>query len=88
METATVENDKSAAFTLAHLSARVTEGKVLAEDLVEIGKRKAQRVIRKGREAGGPTRRKVPTGANQRGLLVLLIIFETRVADSLECLVA
>jgi ElaB/YqjD/DUF883 family membrane-anchored ribosome-binding protein len=52
METATVENEKSTAFTLAHLSARATEAKVLAEDLVEIGKRKALRGIRKGREAG------------------------------------
>jgi ElaB/YqjD/DUF883 family membrane-anchored ribosome-binding protein len=51
META-VENDKSTAFTLAHLSARAAEGKMLAEDLVEIGKRKTQRAIRKGREAG------------------------------------
>jgi ElaB/YqjD/DUF883 family membrane-anchored ribosome-binding protein len=37
---------------LAHLAAKAAEGKILAEDLVEIGKRKAQRVIRKGYEAG------------------------------------
>ena len=49
METTTVGNDKSTAFTLAHLTA---EGKVLAEDLLETGKRKAQRAIRKGYDTG------------------------------------
>ncbi|HLN97185.1 MAG TPA: hypothetical protein VK208_01760 [Pyrinomonadaceae bacterium] len=52
MDTTTVENDRSTAFTLAHLAARAAEGKELAEDLVEMGKRKAQRAIRKGRETG------------------------------------
>lgn len=37
---------------LAHLTVKAAEGKMLAEDLVEIGKRKAQRMVRKGYEAG------------------------------------
>ena len=49
METATVGNDQSTAFTLAHLTA---EGKVVAEDLLQTGKRKTQRAIRKGYEFG------------------------------------
>jgi ElaB/YqjD/DUF883 family membrane-anchored ribosome-binding protein len=49
METVTVGNEKGAAFTLAHLAQ---EGKVLAEDLLETGKRKTQRAIRKGYETG------------------------------------
>ena len=53
METATVvENGRGTGFTLAHLAAKATEGKILAEDLLETGKRKAHRVIKKGREAG------------------------------------
>ena len=52
MQTETVENHKGTAFKLAHLTAKAAEGKMLAEDLVEIGKRKAQRAIRKGYEAG------------------------------------
>ena len=52
METATVGNNTGTAFKLAHLSAKAAEGKMLAEDLVEIGKRKAQRAIRRGREVG------------------------------------
>ena len=52
METATVTNGKSTGFKLAHLTAKAAEGKILAEDLVEIGKRKAQRMIRHGYEAG------------------------------------
>ena len=52
MRTATIANGKGAAFKLAHLSAKAAEGKMLAEDLVEIGKRKAQRVVRKGFETG------------------------------------
>lgn len=52
METATVSNGKSAGLKLAHLAAKAAEGKVLAEDLVEIGKRKAQRMIRRGYEVG------------------------------------
>lgn len=49
METAT-KNDGGAALKLAHLAAKATEGKELAEDLVEIGKRKAQRIYRRGYE--------------------------------------
>ena len=52
METATVENGTSTGSKFAHLAARAAEGKMLAEDLAEIGKRKAQRVIRRGVEAG------------------------------------
>ena len=52
MQTTTVQNGKAAAFTLAQLTAKAAEGKILAEDLVEIGKRKAQRIVRKGYETG------------------------------------
>ena len=52
MPTTIVENGKSAALRLAHLTAKAVEGKMLAEDLVEIGKRKAQRMVRKGYEVG------------------------------------
>lgn len=48
MQTTTVQNGKSTGFKLAHLTAKAAEGKILAEDLVEIGKRKAQRMIRRG----------------------------------------
>jgi ElaB/YqjD/DUF883 family membrane-anchored ribosome-binding protein len=52
MQSTTLENGRAAAVKLAHLTAKATEGKMLAEDLVEIGKRKAQRLVRKGYEAG------------------------------------
>jgi ElaB/YqjD/DUF883 family membrane-anchored ribosome-binding protein len=52
VETATVENGKSTAVKLGHLAAKVSEGKMLAEDVVEIGKRKAQRMIRRGYATG------------------------------------
>ena len=52
MRTATVENGKHTGVKLAHIAAKAAEGKILAEDLVEIGKRKAQRMIRKGYQAG------------------------------------
>jgi ElaB/YqjD/DUF883 family membrane-anchored ribosome-binding protein len=52
MQTATVENGKGTAAKLAHLTVKAAEGKMLAEDLVEIGKREAQRMVRKGYEAG------------------------------------
>lgn len=52
METATLENGKGAVSKLAHLTAKAAQGKMLAEDLVEIGKRKAQRMARKGYELG------------------------------------
>ena len=51
METATLENGKNTESKFAHLAAKATEGKMLAEDFAEIGKRKAQRMIRRGREA-------------------------------------
>jgi ElaB/YqjD/DUF883 family membrane-anchored ribosome-binding protein len=47
-----VENGLKTAAKLAHLSAKAAEGKMLAEDLVEIGKRKAQRMVRRGYETG------------------------------------
>jgi ElaB/YqjD/DUF883 family membrane-anchored ribosome-binding protein len=50
--TTTVQNGKSTGFKLADLTAKAAEGKMLAEDLVEIGKRKAQRMIRRGYETG------------------------------------
>lgn len=52
MDTATVENGKGTAARLAHLTAKAAEGKMLAEDLVDIGKRKAKRMARKGYELG------------------------------------
>lgn len=48
MQTGTKENAAGPAVKLAHLTAKVAEGKILAEDLVEVGKRKAQRMIRRG----------------------------------------
>ena len=50
MENATVENDKTTPFKLADLAARMAEGKALCEDFTETGKRKAERLIRRGRE--------------------------------------
>lgn len=50
--TTTVENGKTAGVKLAHLAAKAVEGKVIAEDMFEIGKRKAQRLVRRGYEAG------------------------------------
>ena len=52
MRTAVLENGKSAGIKLGHLAAKAAEGKILAEDLVDFSKRKAQRLIRKGYEAG------------------------------------
>lgn len=52
MQTATIENGRSTGLNFAHLAAKAAEGKMLAEDFTEIGKRKAQRMIRRGREAG------------------------------------
>jgi len=52
MRTATVENGRSTGFNFAQVAAKAAEGKMLAEDFAEIGKRKAQRIIRRGREAG------------------------------------
>jgi ElaB/YqjD/DUF883 family membrane-anchored ribosome-binding protein len=50
--TTTVDNGKSTGFKLGHLAAKAAEGKIIAEDLVEIGKRKAQRLVRQGYEVG------------------------------------
>src|SRR5256885_13050497 len=50
--TTTVENGKSTGIKLAHLAAKAAEGKMIAEDLVELGKRKAQRLVRDGYEMG------------------------------------
>lgn len=52
MQTATIEEGKGTAFKLADLPAKVAEGKILAEDLLDTGKRKAQRMLRKGFETG------------------------------------
>ena len=52
MRTATVEDGKSTGIKLAHLAAKAAEGKVIAEDLVDIGKRRAQRLVRQGYELG------------------------------------
>lgn len=52
MRTATVEDGKSTGIKLAQLAAKAAEGKVIAEDLVDVGKRKAQRLVRQGYEIG------------------------------------
>jgi ElaB/YqjD/DUF883 family membrane-anchored ribosome-binding protein len=52
MQTAAVENGKGTLAKLAHLTAKAAGGKMLAEDLVDIGKRKAQRLVRRGYETG------------------------------------
>ena len=52
MRTATVEDGKNTGIKLAHLAAKAAEGKIIAEDLVDIGKRKAQRLARQGYEIG------------------------------------
>ena len=50
--TTAVDNGKSTGIKLGHLAAKAAEGKIIAEDLVQIGKRKAQRMVRRGYEAG------------------------------------
>jgi ElaB/YqjD/DUF883 family membrane-anchored ribosome-binding protein len=52
MRTATVANGKHTGVKLGHLAAKAVEGKILAEDLVGLGKRKAQKMIRRGYDAG------------------------------------
>lgn len=52
MENVATENQESSAFRLAHLAAKTLEGKELAEDLLDIGKRRAQRAIRNGLHTG------------------------------------
>jgi len=49
--TTTVANGKSTGVKLAHLAAKAAEGKILAEDFVDISKRKAQRLMRRGIDA-------------------------------------
>lgn len=50
--TTTVANGKHTGTKLAHLAAKAAEGKIIAEDLMEIGKRKARRMVRHGVETG------------------------------------
>ncbi len=50
--TTTVENGKNTGLKLGQLAAKAAEGKVIAEDMLEIGKRKAQKLVRRGYEAG------------------------------------
>lgn len=52
MRTASVEDGRNTGIKLAHLAAKAAEGKIIAEDLVDIGKRKAQRLVRQGYEIG------------------------------------
>ena len=52
MQAETVENGRSTGFEFANLAARLAEGKTMAEDFAEMGRTKAQRLIRRGREAG------------------------------------
>ncbi len=49
--TTTVANGKSTGIKLTHLAAKAAEGKILAEDLIDIGKRKAELLVRRGKEA-------------------------------------
>jgi ElaB/YqjD/DUF883 family membrane-anchored ribosome-binding protein len=50
MKTATAENGTGTAFKLADLTAKAVEGKMLAEDFMEIGKKKARRIYRRGHD--------------------------------------
>jgi ElaB/YqjD/DUF883 family membrane-anchored ribosome-binding protein len=52
MQDTAVANGKHTGIKLAHLAAKAVEGKERAEDLVEIGKRKAQRLMRRGYATG------------------------------------
>ena len=52
MEATAVANGKHTGFKLAHLAAKAVEGKEFAEDLMEVGKRKAQRLVRRSYAAG------------------------------------
>ena len=52
MQTTTLANGKNTGFNLTNLAAKAAEGKELAEDLVDISKRKAQRIVRRGLDAG------------------------------------
>jgi ElaB/YqjD/DUF883 family membrane-anchored ribosome-binding protein len=48
---ATVAKDRNTGVKLAHLAAKAAEGKILAEDFVDVGTRKAQQLVRRGVEA-------------------------------------
>jgi ElaB/YqjD/DUF883 family membrane-anchored ribosome-binding protein len=48
METKTIENGADAAINLAHLSHEVARAKTLLDDAIDDGKRKAQRVAKRG----------------------------------------
>lgn len=50
--TTNLENGKNTGLKLAHLAAKAAEGKIIAEDMLEIGKRKAERLVRRGYEVG------------------------------------
>jgi len=52
METVASRDHDSAALTFVRLAAKTAGGKGLAEDLLDIGKRKTQRAIRKGLDTG------------------------------------
>lgn len=52
MQTTTVANGKNRGLKFAELATRAAEGKIIAEDLMEIGRRKAQRLVRRGMNAG------------------------------------
>jgi ElaB/YqjD/DUF883 family membrane-anchored ribosome-binding protein len=51
MQNTTTENEKTTNFKFPDLAGKPAEGKMLCEDFTENGKRKAERLIRKGREA-------------------------------------
>ena len=51
MENKTLESAADAALRLAHLKHEVSHAKVLVNDFVEDGKRKAQRIAKRGRVA-------------------------------------
>jgi ElaB/YqjD/DUF883 family membrane-anchored ribosome-binding protein len=48
MESKAVENVTDAAINLAHLTHEVSKAKVLIDDLLEDGKRKAERMLKRG----------------------------------------
>lgn len=52
MEMTMVENGKNTGVKLAHLAAKAAGGKMIAEDLIDLGKRKAQRLVKQGYETG------------------------------------
>ena len=48
MEGKTIESATDAAINLAHLTHEVSKAKTLVDDVLEDGKRKAQRVVKRG----------------------------------------